>query len=725
MRLPAIFYSSKTYSLKIKHLSSYHHHHHHHQEQVKRTRGLLKSCSSSLSLLKNGKSIHASTIKQGLHSFTSIHNSLLDFYVKLGHLHSAIRVFDYTKTSRDSVSWNILINGYVKFGFFRQGLLLFNEAKATHVSFQPNVSTLVLVVQCCCRAGGSVGQQVHGYLVRSGFYLGDSAVRNSLLTMYASSDMVCAERLFDEMPDRDVISWSVMINGYVAMDEARDGLRLFREMLIRGIQPDGLTIVSVLKACSAYGVYSCEGRLVHGFVITRGFIDDLFVGNSLIDMYSKCKDVNSASQVFCDMPRKNHVSWNSTLSGFVLNEKHDEAMTLLQTMYRENIVADDVTLVNVLQICQSLSHCKSAHCAILRLGYEWNKLVINSLVNAYAKFGLVEVACELFNGMKTKDVVLWSTMIACLSRCGKPDEAIALFQEMNLKPNGITVINLLEACSNLAELRKSKWAHAIAIRRCLASEVTVGTAIVDMYSKCGAIEESRKAFDQIFDKNIISWSAMIAAYGMNGASHEALALLNEMKLCGVKANAVTTLSILSACSHGGLVEEGISFFKSMARDHGVDPGMEHYSCLVDMLARAGNLDCAMQLIKIMPEGLMGSSRAWGALLSASRKHGNKEIGIEAASRVLKLEPLNSAGYMITSNLFAAGESWVNAAQIRRIAKERRVRVVAGYSLVNVGEKAHRFVAGDKSHSCGCDLSSVVNNLHECMTMMEEVEASLF
>ncbi|KAM1454029.1 hypothetical protein ACFXTO_003592 [Malus domestica] len=676
--------------------------------------------------------VHGGLIKTGFESCTSVANSAMDFYVKTGELGSALCVFNGMR-SRDGVSWNIVVCGCLDQGDLEQGLWWFNNARvyADGFQFQPNNSTLVLVIQACRRLRDKCeGLIVHGYVIRGGFSF-VSSVQNSLLSLYAEEgDMDSARNVFDEMRQRDVISWSVMIGGFVRCEEALIGMQMFRRMVAElGIEPDGVTMVSVLKACTNLKDLTM-GQSIHGLVICRGLDCDMFVGNSLIDMYSKCSDADSASKVFEAMPRRNKVSWNSILSGFVFNEKHLEALSLFFSMGNEGIEADEVTLVSVLQTSEHLGliHCKSVHCVTIRQGYESNELLLNSLMDAYAKCNDVELAWKLFREMKKRDVVSWSNMIGGFASCGRPDEAIAVFNEMmrlqgqDQKPNEITIINLFDACSASAELKRSKWAHGIAIRRGLAAQVAVGTAIVDMYSKCGAIGESRKAFGQILEKNVVSWSAMIAAYGMNGLGHEALALLAEMKLYGLKPNAVTILSVLSACSHGGLVEEGLSLFNSMVQDHGIEQRPEHYTCVVDMLARAGKLVRAMEFIKKIPESFMAArtSNAWGALLSACRSYRNSKVGFEAASRVLELVPENSAGYLLASSIYAANGLWVDAASMRRLVKERRVRVVAGYSLVHVGNKACRFVAGDgNSHSKSVspshgNMHSMLELLHACM-----------
>lgn len=663
-----------------------------------------------------GQSAHGSLTKQGFDSFSSVGNSVMDFYAKSGALGAALSVFNCMKT-RDSVSWNIILHGHLNQGFLEEGVNLFIQARA--FGFEPNISSLVLMIQ----AYHSLqvfddGQKFHGYLIRSGL-LSLTSVQNSLLGMYADIQMEYAENLFDEMFEKDVISWSVIIRGYVYVDDNIFALESFKQMISEfGVEPDGKTMVSVLNGCANLGNIKI-GKLIHGFVVSRGLNYDLFVGNTLVDLYCKCGDVDSAIVAFWEMPHRNIVSWNSLLSGLVRNEKHAESLTFFALMGKSGIDSDEVTLVNLLLTCKflgDLHQCKLIHSRIIRRGFYSNDLAMNSLIDTYAKCNQIDLSWRLFCQIKRPDIVTWSTMISAFTQCGLPDEAISLYRHMRLsqeRPNLVTLLNLLEACALSAEIGRSKCAHGIAIRMDLASHVAVGTAALDMYSKCGAIEASRRVFDQISLKNVVSWSAIIAAYGLNGLPHDALALISEMEIHSVKPNSITILSVLSACCHGGLVEEGLSIFKDMANKHGAELKLEHYSCLVDLLARAGNLDGASQLIKSIPAAIKPGASAWCALLSACRTYENRKLTEGALSQILELEPSSSAGYLLASNTFAAGGSWTDASGIRCLMKEKGVKVVAGYSLVHVGKSVRTFTAGDKYPSSHM-LSPIIEQLHSCM-----------
>ncbi|KAI3502399.1 hypothetical protein L1887_30441 [Cichorium endivia] len=676
---------------------------------------ILKACSAIS--FTHGKSLHATVIKLGVESSTSIANSIMDFYTKAGRMNSTVTLFG-SMNIRDSISWNILISGHIDQGDYDRGMHSFMQARAT--GFEPNISTLVLVIQTCRNLGAlHEGQKIHGYMIKTEF-LAISSLQNSLLLMYAEMAIEYAQKLFDEMPNRDVIAWSVMISAYVKTNKTHLALEIFKEMLSQSeTEIDGQTIVSALKACTDLKNL-ITGRTLHGFIFHKGFFHDSFLGNSLIDMYSKCNDPNSALQTWTEMPLKNIISWNSIISGLVYSEKYSEAIHLFNLMQNDKVAPDAVTLVNLLQICKHFTDpfiCKSIHAVILRRNHESNDLVVNTLIDTYAKCNLIFIAQKLFNWIKIRDVVSWSTMIAAFTYCGLPNEAIRVFNEMmesQEKPNAITLLNLIEASSYDSDLKIPKSVHGIAIRTGFSSDAIVGTAILDVYARYGDIMTSKKVFDSILNKNIVSYSAMIGAYGMNGVPRSAISLLNEMETSGLKPNSITILSLLSACSHGGLVHEGLSLFRKLTETLEVKPSVQHYSCLVDLLSRSGNLDLAMKLA----EGYEGGASAWGALLSGLRMNYNENEDIlnKVVNCVLELEPNNSNGYMLASNMYVKKGNWEDVARIRGLVRDKNVKIVAGFSMVNVNNKSRKFVAGDRNQFLSNEMRDTIENLHELMKM---------
>ncbi|CAH8363696.1 unnamed protein product [Eruca vesicaria subsp. sativa] len=586
---------------------------------------VFKACAK-LSWLSQGRCIHTSLFKRGLESFVSVGNSIADFYMKCRDLCSATRAFD-SMTSRDYLSWNVVVFGFLEHGFEGKGLWWFSKSRVW--GFEPNASTLVLVIQTLRGFRSYVdGEKIHGYVTRSSF-LEIPSVQNPILSLYAEWDLSSARKLFDEMSERDVISWSVVIRCYVQRQEPVFALKLFQEMVRGGkTEPDSVTVTSVLKGCAVLEGVGV-GRSVHGFSIRKGFdLGDVFVRNSLVDMYSKGFDVDSAFRVFDEITCRNIVTWNSILDGFVHNQRNEEALKMFGLMRKEAVEADEVTLVSLLQVCKFFQQplpCKSVHCILIRWAYESNEVAISALIDAYSSLCLVDNAKTVFESMAFKDVVSCSTMISGLARSGRPGEAISIFCQMKDKPNAITIINLLDACSVSADLRKSRWAYGIAIRRGLATtDISVDTSIVDAYAKCGAIEMARRTFDSVPRKNVASWTVIISAYAINGLPEKALASFEEMKREGCTPNAVTYLAVLSACNHGGLIKQGLMIFKSMVEDHNI-PSLQHYSCLVDMLSRAGEIETAMELINNLPDDIKPGPGAWGSILSGCRNHLKSEI----------------------------------------------------------------------------------------------------
>lgn len=334
-----------------------------------------------------------------------------------------------------------------------------------------------------------------------------------------------AQKLFDEMLERDVISWSSLISAYAQTGEANTALHLFLEMSKDdGIYVDGITLVSVLQACSIIRNVTI-GRLVHVHVIQRSFEGDLFIGNSLVDMYSKCFDVNSAYLAFSLMAQVNLISWNSLLAGLVQDEKYLEALMLFESM-KEGLEGDAYTAVILLQACKGLGQeifCRSIHSVVIRRLFE-NDFVLNSLLDAYPKCGLIELALRLFWQMPNRDLISWSTMISGFSHCGEAAKAVTLFLQMQLAqktPNSVTMLG-----------------------NGLLKDLLVRTALLDTYAKCGDLNSSNEVFEEMEERNILSWNAMIGALGMNGGAKQALAALELMALDRLKPNGIAMLSLV-------------------------------------------------------------------------------------------------------------------------------------------------------------------------------------
>lgn len=373
------------------------------------------------------------------------------------------------------------------------------------------------------------------------------------------------------------------------------------------------------------------GRALHCHAIKFGFDSDLYVRTGLVDVYARAGDVWSAQHLFDTMPEKSLVS-------------------------------------------------------------------LTAMITCYAKHGKVDEARALFDGMRDRDVVCWNVMIDGYTQHGMPNEALLLFRTMlaaKVKPNEVTVLSALSACGQIGALESGRWLHTYIANNRIQINVHVGTALIDMYSKCGSLEDARLVFDRIGDKDVVAWNTMIVGYAMHGFSQEALLLFNEMGRIGYQPTDITFIGILSACAHAGLVSQGREFFSSMKNNYGIKPKIEHYGCMVNLLSRAGHLEEAYDLIKNMdidPDPVL-----WGTLLGACKLHGNTALGEEIAEFLVSNDLANSGTYILLSNIYAATGNWDGVAKVRTIMKESGIQKEPGCSSIEVNNKIHEFVAGDKRH----------------------------
>ncbi|KAJ7540618.1 hypothetical protein O6H91_10G023300 [Diphasiastrum complanatum] len=522
-----------------------------------------------------------------------------------------------------------------------------------------------LLKGCSRRKALAEGKQVHALIVQSVL---DSNIllANTLVHMYSKCGSVLdAHKVFSNMPQHNVYSWTAIISAYADSGQAEEAIKLFQQMQETGLAPDKVVFVVVLKACARLAALE-QGKQLHSDIIRRGFQSDVIVGSTLVDMYSKCGCTEDARELFNNMSERDVVSWTAMIAGYAQNGLSKEAFALYEQMKQEGVQPNNVTL--------------------------------STLVDMYAKCGCTEDARELFNNMSERDVVSWSAMIAGYAQNGLGKDSLALYEQMKqegVQPDNVTFVLLLQACASLAALEQGKQLHSDIIKRGFQSDVIVGSTLVDMYSKCGCTEDARELFNNMSERNVVSWTAMIAGYAQNGLGKEALALFDQMQREGTKPNEVTYICVLSACAQSRLVDEGRHVFDSMYKNHGVTPTMEHYACMVDLLGRAGCLADAELFIDKMP--IQPGSVVWMSLLGAARNHGNVEIGRRAFDRVMKLEPKNAAPYVLLSNIYAAAGRKDELAKIRNEMKDAGVKKMPGCSWIEVDNQVHAFVVGEATH----------------------------
>eukprot|EP00253_Pinus_taeda_P026704 PITA_26704 len=645
----------------------------------------------------------------------------------------ARHVFD-KMSERNMYSWNVMIRGYSLHGFCEDALTLFCELQKSDM--QPDIFTFPSVLKAC--AGMSdleQGKSVHDYMLRNGFQ-SDGLLGNALVDMYAKCGSVeDARHVFDKMSQRDIVTWNAMIVGYVRNGRYEQALETFSMMESRGARPDSITISGVLPACG-HLIALKWGKEIHCYLIRNGIESNLFVGNALLDMYAKCQSIEDAQLVFDKLVVRDVVSWNAMISGlaqkgycneawklfgqmklsvvkpslttwnliiarFSQNGKHEESFNFLHQMQLAGMKPDVATLTSILSACAhrgSLQHGKSIHAYIYRRGFEIDVIVESALLDMYAKCGHIHSASWVFDTMSQKDLVSWNSMIAGYAQNGHGNEAIQLLvqmQQADLEPDLSTIVNVIPACAHFAAMQKGKEIHNYTIRNGFDLNILIENALIDMYAKCGSLENARRIFDSMPNKDVVSWNTMIAGYGMHGNGETSLTLFHDMQQASIKPNHITFIAVLSACSHAGLVDEGLQYFESMNQDNTIAPTIEHYACMVDLLGRAGHLDEAYEFVKLIP--FKPTPGIWGTLLSSCKVHSNFQLAERVADELFELEAENAGYYVLLSNIYAEAGRWENVACVRARMKEYGVIKKPGCSWIEIGNKIYSFLTGDGSY----------------------------
>ncbi|XP_022724785.1 pentatricopeptide repeat-containing protein DOT4, chloroplastic [Durio zibethinus] len=674
---------------------------------------ILQLCADFKSL-KDGKKVHAVINSNDVVVDEVLGSKLVSFYATCGDLKEGRRVFD-RMAKKKVFLWNFMVSEYAKIGDFKESICLFKMM--VEKGIEVNSYTFTCVLKCSASLGClNEGECIHGYLLKLGFGSCNSVV-NSLIAFYFKGKRVeSAFELFDKLNDRDVISWNSMISGYVSNGFAEKGLEIFKEMLYLGVDVDLATVVSVLVGCANSCTLSW-GKAVHALATKSCFERKINFSNTLLDMYSKCGDLDSALRVFEKMGERSVVSWTSMIAGYTRDGQSDGAIRLLQQMEREGIKLDVVAITSILHACaksRSLDNGKDVHYYVKANNMESNLFVCNALMDMYAKCGSMEDANSVFSQMAVKDIISWNTMIGGYSKNCLPNEALKIFAAMlkELKPDSRTMASILPACASLAALERGKEIHGHILRNGYSSDRQVANALVDLYAKCGVLGLARLLFNMISSKDLVSWTVMIAGYGMNGFGNEAITTFKKMRNAGIKPDEVSFVSILYACSHAGLLEEGWRFFYIMSNDYKIEPKLEHYACMVDLLSRTGNLSKAYEFIQRMP--IAPDATIWGALLCGCRIYHDVKLAEKVAERVFELEPENTGYYVLLANIYAEAEKWEEDKKMREKIGRKGLRKNPGCSWIEIKGKVNCFVAGNNSHPQSKKIESLLKKLRRKM-----------
>lgn len=655
---------------------------------------MLTGCASS-EALEVGEIIHTHIMESGLESDLHLRNALLSMYARCGSLARALQVF-HDMPKRDVVSWNALIAGYAQQCYVEETFKLFHQMQVEGVKPDKVTFTHILCT-CADPAVLKQGKRIHDLIIRNGLEL-VLHVGNALISMYARcGSLTDALKVFKEMPTRDVVSWNAMIAGCAQHGSGDISFKLYQEMDQEGIKPDAITFNCILDAFASPAAFE-QGKSVHADILKSGLDSDISVSNALISMYTRCGSLEDARQVFHNMPRRDVKSWTALVAGYADHGHEEEAFRHFWQMQREGLKPNKTTFSSILKACASsacLEEGKKVLAYIFKSGYELEIGVGNALISSYSRCGSILDARQVFDRMSARDVVSWNKMIAGYAQHDYDEDAFELFHRMEkngIEPNNFTFISILDACATLEE---GKRMHSEIVKRDLEQDVRVGTALISMYTRSGALEDAQQVFDNIHKHNVVSWNAMILGYAQHGLGKEALMLFRRMQVEGFKPDGSTFIGILSACNHAGLADEGHSIFLSMEQAHGIAPTGEHYGCLVGLLGRVGQLSEAEVFINRMP--LEPDATLWMTLLGACRLHGNVKLAERAADGALKLGAQNAAVYVMLSNVYAAAGRWDDVVKVRNVMEQRGVKKEPGRSWIEVHNTRHEFVAEDRSH----------------------------
>lgn len=658
---------------------------------------MLQSCIKKRDFIV-GKTLHCDILKRGGCLDLFGQNILLNLYVKSELLHDAAQLFDEMST-RNVVSFVTLLQGHLQSMQYIAAVELFVRLHREGHELNPFVFTTIIKVLVSMDVT-KMCRSIHACIYKLG-HDSNPFVSTSLIDAYSVSGLVDFSRdVFDGIIYKDMVSWTGMVTCYAENEHFEEALRCFSQMRLAGWMPNNYTFTSVIKACLGLQVIDL-GKSVHGCVLKTRFEMDPSVGISLLDLYCRSGDLKDAACVFQDIPERDVVHWSFIIARYSQSGRCDEALEFFSQMRRALVVPNQFTFASVLQACASVEALDlgmQIHCYMTKLGLNSDVFITNALMDVYAKCGKVENTVDMFLEAENINEVSWNTIIVAHVQCGDGEKALSLFIDMHeaqVRASSVTYSSLLRACATLAALEPGLQIHSFTIKTLYDQDLAVGNALVDMYAKCGRIKDARLLFETMMERDVVSWNAMVSAYSMHGFGIEALSIFERMRRTHVKPNQLTFLGVLSACSNSGSLNEGHAYLSLMLDDYGIEPCIEHYTCMVSLLGRLGHLDKALQLIEDIP--FEPSVMIWRALLGACVVHNEVELGKIAAQRVLELEPQDKATYVLLSNMYATLKRWNNVAFVRKTMKKKRLKKEPGLSWVENQGSVHYFSVGDASH----------------------------
>nr|GMC93955.1 pentatricopeptide repeat-containing protein At3g24000, mitochondrial [Ipomoea batatas] len=661
-----------------------------------------------------GHQVLGQVVKSGFDDNVSVANALISMFGNFNFVKEAYWVFE-GMTDRDTISWNSMISVLAHNQLCEEAFRCFYFMRRDHDDI--NSTTLSSLLSAC----GSVdninhGRGIHGLVMKLGWY-SNICVCNTLLSMYADALRYSeAENLFQNMAEKDLISWNSMMAGYVLKGDYFNALKVFTELLHLGNSVNHVTFASALAACSD-AEYLTEGKIVHGLVMTSGLQENLIVGNALVTLYGKCGMMFEAEKVFFKMPEKELVTWNALIGGYADNNETINVVRTFKLMRESGEPANYITIINALGSCSSLFDLLNTgmplHGYIIVNGFEKDEYVRNSLIAMYGECGDLKSSNFIFDEVVNKSFVTWNVMVSANAHHGHWEEALKLLlnmQRAKVELDQFSLSSGLSAAANLGSLEEGQQLHCLATKLGFDAYHYIINATMDMYGKCGELTYVLKMPPKPNMRSRLSWNILMSTFARHGLFNEARDTFHEMLKHGAKPDHVTFVSLLSACSHGGLVDEGLTHFASMTTDFGVPVAIEHCVCIVDLLGRSGRLAEAEAFIKEM--SVPPNDFIWRSLLAACRMHGHAALAKKATDYLLKSNPTDDSAYVLYSNVCATSGRWQDVQNVRAKMELGNIKKQPSCSWVKMKDKICTFGIGDQSHPLSEQIYDKVGELRK-------------
>lgn len=643
---------------------------------------------------KQASAVHDKVCSMGIESLPNFVNYMVPMFVDCGSSSSMQQVSNKLHPMNE-YSWTSLINGYVQSGQALQAFVAFEQMQDALV--HPTSYTFVTLLNLCVELVDiERGWKVHAIAVQEDFE-GDLFVGNALIDMYGKFGSFSeAQDVFNNMSEHDVVSYNALITGFANNGCSREAFACFEQLQEDGLLPDATTLSSILKACSSEDTAE-KGRRLHADITYKGFSAELLRETALIDMYVKAGWLSEAQYVFNKLHYRDIVSWTALIAGYADHRPGEEAIQCFVGMLADGILPNIVSYACALKACGNdkslLNKGQELHVEVVLKGFDEDVLAGNSLIGMYAKLGFLDEAEDLFDKLWPRDVVSWNSIISGYAEHGPHEQGLVCFDEMQVqgvRPNSISYASVLKCCGSFGAISKGHKMHKDIVSKGLEESQAVGNSLISMYSNFSLLPEAQTVFDKLVGQDVVTWTAIMQGYAMNHQGKLAIDCFERLQEQGVKADPVTLTCLLTACSHSGMVPEGLEYMKVMRDKYGIAPSDDHYSCLIDMFGRSGRLYEAEKVLEMLCPPLDGT---WAALLSACKSYGEIELGLRCFRELLKIDSDNPTWYVLMKDLYASAGRWYEANSIEKMRKQTGVVKKRACVTIEVDNKVHEFVVG--------------------------------